>query len=285
VPPGYKHSLCFVEVGFLLKHSLISCGKECDIALNDFARDRINIILGWHLLPFKPEYASFMYIPYQLEQLSPDMWRAFSPDVIQTLLHAHDVWDYSPENVRFLGGQGIRARHLPIGFHPSLEQIPANRPKDIDVLFFGSIGERRQKVLTDLNGKKLKLHALFGVYGKERDEYIARSKIILNIHFYSTKIFEAVRISYLLNNRCFIISEESEVNPYPKIDLKMVAYEELAEACCSALSDTRAIENIMNANFEQFKKNYPMTDMVREIIASMPVGAVVPSFLSRSDPS
>ena len=78
VPPGYKHSLCFVEVGFLLKHSLVSCGKECDIAINDFARDRINIILGWHLLAFKPEHASYTYIPYQLEQLGTDAWSAFS---------------------------------------------------------------------------------------------------------------------------------------------------------------------------------------------------------------
>jgi hypothetical protein len=271
VPPGYKHSLCFVEVGFLLKHSLVSCGKECDIAINDFARDRINIILGWHLLPFKPEHASFTYIPYQLEQMGTDTWSTFSQEVIATLLHASDVWDYSEENVGFLAKKGIRARHLPIGFHQKLEMVPLNRPKDIDVFFFGSIGKRRQETLTLLrNEKKLKIHALFGVYGKDRDEYIARSKIILNIHFYSAKIFEAVRISYLLNNRCFVISEESEINPYPKIDLRMVPYDDLSEACCRALADEAEIARMGNANFEEFKKNYPMTDLIHALIERIP---------------
>jgi hypothetical protein len=258
--------MCFAEVGFLIKHSLVSCGISCDIAVNDMARDKINVILGWHLLPFKEEYSSFKYIPYQLEQLSPATWSAFSEDVKKVLSHAFKVWDYSEENIRFLKEQGIDALHLPIGYHQSLEQVPQGLLKDIDVLFFGSVGERRQKILNILlQEKKVRLHALFGVYGRERDEFIARSKIILNVHFYPTRIFEAVRISYLLNNRCFVVSEESEVNPYQGVPLPMFPYEQLADACCSFLDGEHDIERARNAAYEEFKQKYPMIDLMKKI--------------------
>ena len=267
VPQGYKHSMCFAEVGFLLKHSLVSCGISCDIAVNDLARDKINVILGWHLMPFKDEHLSITYIPYQLEQLSPAAWSAFSEDAKKVLSHAFKVWDYSEENIRFLNELGINARHLPIGYHQSLEQVPRGRPKDIDVLFFGSIGERRQKVLNVLSQeKKIRLQALFGVYGRERDEYIARSKIVLNVHFYPTKIFEAVRISYLLNNRCFVVSEESDINPYQGVRIPMFPYEQLADACRSFLDRENDFEREKNASYEAFKRKYPMVDLIRKML-------------------
>ena len=267
VPPGYKHSMCFAEVGFLIKQSLVSCGISCDIAVNDMAPDKINVIVGWHLLHFKKEYLSFKYIPYQLEQLSLETWNAFSEDTVQVLSHAFRVWDYSEENIRFLKERGIKALHLPVGYHQSLEQVPQGRPKDIDVLFFGSIGERRQKVLNILlHEKKVRLHALFGVYGRERDEFIARSKIILNIHYYPAKIFEAVRISYLLNNRCFVVSEESGVNPYRGVTIPTFPYEQLADACCSYLDREQDIERERDASYEDFRRMYPMIDLMKKIV-------------------
>jgi hypothetical protein len=210
---------------------------------------------------------SFKYIPYQLEQLSLETWNAFSEDTVQVLSHAFRVWDYSEENIRFLKERGIKALHLPVGYHQSLEQVPQGRPKDIDVLFFGSIGERRQKVLNILlHEKKVRLHALFGVYGRERDEFIARSKIILNIHYYPAKIFEAVRISYLLNNRCFVVSEESGVNPYRGVTIPTFPYEQLADACCSYLDREQDIERERDASYEDFRRMYPMIDLMKKIV-------------------
>ena len=84
--------------------------------------------------------------------------------------------------------------------------------------------------------------------------------------FIRLKFSRPVRISYLLNNRCFVISEESEINPYPKIDLRIVPYDDLSEACCRALADEAEIRRMGNVNFEEFKKNYPMTDLIHELI-------------------
>ena len=55
----------------------------------------------------------------------------------------------------------------------------------------------------------LNVSAIYGVFGEQRNEMIARSKVILNHHFFETKILEMVRISFLLANRCAVLSEKS----------------------------------------------------------------------------
>jgi hypothetical protein len=267
VPQGYRHSMCFVEAGFLLKHSLNSLGRTCDIALNDLARDRINIVLGWHLMQYDDALEPLQYIPYQLEQLSETSWNTFPDKRKMILSHAYDVWDYSPENIAFLKSRGIVARHVPVGYHESLEQIPQRGEKDIDVLFYGSTCERRRIVLDLLSQNTgITVRSLFDVYGKERDECIARSRIILNIHYYDAQILEAIRISYLLNNRCLVVSEFSEINPYKAVAIPMFPYADLADACRKYLADKEGMDTAREATYRDFKENYPMTEILKKVI-------------------
>lgn len=267
VPQGYRHSMCFTEAGFLLKHSLNSLGLTCDIGLNDLARDRINIVLGWHLMNFGDELASLRYIPYQLEQLSEASWNALSEKRKMLLSRAFDVWDYSRENIAFLKNRGIAARHVPLGYHESLERIPQHYEKDIDVLFYGSICERRRAVLDILSSdKNIAVRSLFDVYGSERDECIARSRIILNIHYYDVQILEAVRISYLLNNRCFVVSEDSPINPYKAVTLPFFPCIDLPDACRRFLADKEEMEIIRRDTYHKFKENYPMMELLKEAL-------------------
>jgi len=271
VPHGYPHSMCFTEVGFLLKHSLEALGVACDMNINDPARDRINIIVGWHLLPGADLLASCNYIPYQLEQLSESVWSALPEPAKAVLRGAHDIWDYSEENVGFLRQRGLSARHVPVGYHESLEQIPRGVPKEIDVLFYGSGGERRQRVLNAIaENPDIKVRALFGVYGKQRDDYISRSKIIINVHFYSAKIFEAVRVSYLLNNGCCIVSEASEFYPYRGVEIPMHPYETIAQECLLLLTREKEMGRLGETCYRQFKENYPMTECLRKVVARGP---------------
>ena len=150
VPRGYTHAQCFTETAFLLKHSLHSLGVPCDISVNDPARDRINVLLGWHLVPGIDTLASCTFIPYQFEQLSDAAWDGLSPASTAILQRAFDVWDYSEENVAFLAQRGIRARHVPIGYHEALERIPRDRDKDIDVLFSAAPARAANTFLTPL---------------------------------------------------------------------------------------------------------------------------------------
>ncbi|MHC4843687.1 MAG: hypothetical protein ACYTEE_07795, partial [Planctomycetota bacterium] len=91
----------------------------------------------------------------------------------------------------------------------------------------------------------LKVEALFGVYGVERDHYISRAKIVLNIHFYETKVFEIVRVSYLLANKKFVISEpgnDQELESPFRDGLVFLPYNGLVEECVKYLRKRRRQE-------------------------------------------
>ena len=174
----------------------------------------LNIVIGYHFL--EPEHiASFSHAPfifYQLEQLSVhEGW--LTADRERVLRAASAIWDYSEKNVAFLRAKGFgNVSHLPLGYHPSFERIE-HRPegdKDVDVLFYGARNERRAAVLNQLR-ERFWLRTLFGDYGEARDRWIARSRVVLNIHFYDMKVAEQVRLSYLLNNECFVLSEEVRI--------------------------------------------------------------------------
>jgi hypothetical protein len=265
-PEGYRHALCFTEVAFLLKNSLCGLGHDCEMGINEFAKDRTNIVVGYHLLRYGDHLLSCRYIPYQLEQLSTAEG-VFSDNVKALLATASEVWDYSPENIAFLKAAGITAKHLPVGYHQSLEQVPGSLQKDIDVLFYGSVTERRKAVLDELERMGAKVKVLFGVYGKERDACIGRSRIVLNIHFYDAKIFEAVRVSYLLNNRCCIVSEESPQYPYAGVNIPLVPHEKLVARCMELLNyGDGLMRRLADENYREFKQKFAMTDLIKNVM-------------------
>jgi len=239
-------------------------GIDCRYTVNRLAGDRINVLLGYHLLKFDASLKKCRYIPYQLEQLdTKEGW--YSENIRHLLEHAYEIWDYSEENIRFLSGLNLKAKHLPIGYHEDLETIEHAPEKDIDVLFYGSVGDRRKAILDNLNSVA-RVKVLFGVYGKERDEAIARARMVLNIHHYSTKIFEAARISYLLNNRCFIVSEASPMNPYEAVGLCMVPYDKLVETCRYYMDNSEEMESARIDAHNKFKQNYPMVEFIKGVV-------------------
>jgi hypothetical protein len=85
-------------------------------------------------------------------------------------------------------------------------------------------------VLEGLQARGIRLAVLFGAYGRTRDLAIGRSKIILNLHQFDTAQLEQVRLSYLLNNRCFVVSEKAEGNPYGE-GVVFRDYDGLIETC------------------------------------------------------
>lgn len=264
LPPHNPHSLCFREVGLLLVSALKSNGYPCDFTFNQLAQDRINIILGYHLLKWEEELKNYRYIPYQLEQLDSQEF-SFSRNMEDVLRGGMDIWDYSEKNIAFLKEKGLSAKWLLPGYHENLEMINQNARQTIDVLFYGSIGERRQKILGPLN-ELCKLKALFGVYGEKRDQWIGRSKINLNLHHYSQQIFEAVRVSYLLNNGCFVLSEDSLHYCYERVEVTRVCYEEIINSCILWLNQPDHMKEIARQNYLDFKTHYPMTRLIQQVL-------------------
>ena len=198
-PPGYPHAEALAELEETVRYGLEALGQ-----LHPPRR----IVLGAHLPGYIPEAGDIIY---NTEHPRSGWWSAEYRD----LMRSHETWDYAPD------GYGL---HVPIGYMPQLTRIPKANPQDIDVLFYGSMNERRAKVIKDLRRGGLYVASPFGVYGKERDALIARSKVVLNMHYYEPGVFEAVRVSYLWANKKCVVWENSP-------GWAGAEYNELAEGC------------------------------------------------------
>jgi acetyltransferase-like isoleucine patch superfamily enzyme/SAM-dependent methyltransferase len=252
-PPEYKHSQAFAEVAETLHFGLIALGYQsviCDRVLPEHR----HIVLGVNLLQFFPVDLPDDSILYNFEQISPD-----SPWITAAMLEVFQryiLWDYSLENCVQLCLMGCEhVLHVPLGYVPELTRIVSvpEADREIDVLFYGSPTEERTKVLETLRQKGLKVVELAGVYGTERDSAISNAKIILNIHAYKAQIFEIVRVSYLLANRAFIISEESSNDPQAQAlqdGIAFAQYDDLVETCLHFLEHPQERQLIAEKGFQ-----------------------------------
>lgn len=273
-PKNYVHSLGLLEVCQLLRASIETLGFPCSLQTNRLEAAAVNIVVGYHLLSESEadEVARHRSVFYQLEQLSDNEgW--FNAER-EALLHKADwVWDYSEENAAFLKQRGFsRVAHLPLGFHPALSRIRhlPEADKDIDVLFYGSMNPRRKAILEPLS-KLCRVRALFGLYGEQRDGWIARSRIVLNLHYYEAKILEQVRLCYLLNNGCCVVSENSDRNPYAEA---MVSgpYRELIELCRRLLERPESREQV-RARCRDLAEKHPMAENLCGLVEALSAGA------------
>ena len=83
-----------------------------------------------------------------------------------------------------------------------------------------------------------------GLYGPLRDSLISRAKIILNLNFYDAcRIFESVRVSYLLANEKAVVSDiypDSIIDPDLKEAVAWAPLPKIAEECARLLKDDTA---------------------------------------------
>lgn len=253
-PEGFIHSEAFREVAETLQFGLRSIGHTALIQDNTIDPTAANILLGAHLLTL--DDASLVprgSILYNLEQLGgPSL-----PKHFYELARRCQVWDYSLHNIDTWKVMrcAFPPVHVPLGYVPELSRIKSAPVQDIDVLFYGSVNERRAHVVNALEGAGVKVKVLFGVYGEERDQYIARSKVILNIHFYDAKIFEIVRVSYLLANSKAVVTEigsDTELEKGLADSLLASPYDSLVQSCLALLRDGEARQKLEARGFGWF---------------------------------
>lgn len=268
-PPNYPHSRCFEEVALGLQAAFAALGFDAPIVTEPVAADHI-LTLGANLLPRIQTPLPENLILYNLEQITPGSpW--LKPEYL-ALLACYPVWDYSPLNIRNLAALGVHnARLCGIGYAPELTRITPAQEEDIDVLFIGSMNERRRQVLESLAAKGFKVIGLFNQYGTERDAQIARAKIVLNLHYYEAQVFEIVRVSYLLANRTCVVSETGNDTELEAPFAKGVAfspYEQLADRCVQLLQNDSERDAYKREGFTCFSQ-MPQKDRLKQVLDSI----------------
>ena len=266
-PANWIHARAFDEVAEVMRAGLLELGHACERSSGRLLGDSVNIVFGAHLLPPSLSLPANSIL-FNLEQIVPGaMW--VTPRYLE-LLRTHRVWDYSLRNIAALREAGVaNTAHVPVGYAPVLERI-VPQSENIDVLFYGAYCERRTALVQRFGDRGWRARYAFGTYGGERDELIARSKVVLNVHFYEQARLEVARCFYLLANGRFILSEESPDTEETGFagGIAFARYEGLEEACRRYLEDP-AERAAISAKGRDLVRKRPQAALLSPAVAAL----------------
>lgn len=244
---GYKEVIETVGWG------LEQLGHRATYAVNERAAGATHIVFGAQVMPV----GGLAELPpgtiiYNFEQLRDVAVERIRGEIRHYAQVPHfTIWDYSPANLpSWRALKRPDAKIVPVGYAPILSRIPKAANQDIDVLLYGLSGERRLQTFHGLSQLGLSTVFVSGLYGNARDELISRAKVVLNINLYAQmRIFEIVRVSYLLANRKAVVAD-LDPNTSVEDDVRGAvrfasSLKELLDQCAKLVSDEserRALE-------------------------------------------
>lgn len=274
-PDGYPHSAGLSDLAASFQHAFAELGVEARAVRNKVSEHGMNLIFGAHLIGTRAiaDGLPANTVLANLEQLRGSKLEAGS--IYADLLHRFAVWDHSPRNIaelRTLTGNP-HIHRIGIGFAPVMQTVAPTAEQPTDVLFYGSINDRRRAILTALQQAGLRARHLFGVYGAERDRAIAEAKVVLNMHFYEDSIHEIVRTSHLLANRKAVVCEcntDTEIDDDMRRALVTVPYDGLVAACIALIGDDARRREAQQAGFEIFSRRSQAAMLAEAIAATSP---------------
>ncbi len=217
-------------MNFISSHKAFN--ETIDSLKNEFKDDKSNnvIICGAHdfsktqsINIYKKKYDKV--IVFNQEPLTATQRQFMHKGYFAWLKQADEVWDYDEQNIEVL--KLIRPDvklHILKPYKDWSKYAPVE--KDIDILFYGSTNEHRTKLLDVLKKKYKVVHFKEGnEHWEDLDQYILRSKILLNIHYYyESAMQEQARMIRWIGAPCRIISEKSKKN---YLGIEEMTYEEL----------------------------------------------------------
>lgn len=221
LPEAAAPSGCFDDIILPLYHAFLRLGYSAETRVNSITPHSVNILFGSCRAPsLEARHFPGNTIIFNLEQLWSPGCR-WNNKQYHEHLRSFSVWEYSKRNVRYLSRvPGMKdVTHMPLGYVPEMTRLSQSFPQDVDVLFYGSINERRRKLLEQIQDAGLNLLILNKTYGTERDFAIARSKLVLNVHYYSPATLELPRLGYLwANSKCVISERAPETEAADELD-------------------------------------------------------------------
>jgi hypothetical protein len=202
-PPGYVHALALIEAAEYVAEKARIAGYRTTLSKNRLYQHGLNIVFGAHINPKDaPEYPPNTVI-FNTEQIpEKSVWISSQ---YKTCLDRHFVWDYSDSNLKMIGHQ--KTARVDFYHVENLRRVKPAQQAEYDLIFYGSMNERRKLIIEKLRNKGLKILTVFGLYGAERDALLTKARAVLNLHFYESQIFQQIRAFYALSNGMPVISE------------------------------------------------------------------------------
>jgi hypothetical protein len=279
-PPGERFVHFLFDLIRYVQHSLELLGHECVLGRNRCDPKSTNILVGTHLLATEIDVDLLLggardYVVLQTEILGDGVVNGIRVSdrkerVLYPLLHgARAVWDGLDTNVEVLAKRGVRASLLRFGFDPLIEEIHHKSQKDIDFLFYGSLGPWRRSVLGKLEALGYSVHQEFDAVSLFRNDLIARAEVVLTLrHGDGMAHLPQGRIIYAVNNRCLVVGEGG----YGQEQLEDVFLwtnepNDVVDLCRSARA--RADRQELRETFYERLRSRPMTAFVAPLVADL----------------
>jgi len=200
-PARYIHALGLADIVTYLDEMLRACGHSSRQTVNHIDRSVHNIVVGGHLL----DPANAAQLPADTIVFNSEPLDEPRPGYDE-MLARHHVWDYSAVNVSAVPHPRVAV--ISFGACPALARVTPRTSETL--LFYGSITPRRRLLLDAIRASGVRLEAVFGEYGPERDVRLARAKAVLNLHKGDDpRWFQPIRCFYPLINGVPVISEQT----------------------------------------------------------------------------
>lgn len=246
----------YLEVVESVVWGLRELGHTVESGVDTFSESATNIIFGAQMLEMDVvNKLPPSTIVYNFEQIRG------ATLLKPALMHAaanFKIWDYSEGNADVWKRLNADCRIVPVGYAEPLTRIPKAPVQDIDVLMYGAPGPDRMDAFHHLCHSGLKSVFVCGLYGKARDELIARSKVIVNINLYTAKkIFEVVRVSYLLANRKAVVADidsDTVIEEDIRAGICVASPSMLVQECHDIVFNENRRKAIEESGFEAFRK-------------------------------
>jgi len=209
----------------------------------------INILFFFWNIPWKtiaPFHPDCIVVNFEPMVEGSHAWNA---NYLEVIRHGY-LWEYSQSNFQRYRELGYRnADYVALGWESEaakvipLNDILPDSEQDIDVVFFGSFTQRRIDVLDALarRGLRLKTTRDRSWSLEERDDYLRRAKIVLNLHNWEdSRVVEVPRLSILLRHRKAVVCElypDSEVEPSIRSAVVGAPYDKLVDTIEELLFD------------------------------------------------
>lgn len=212
-PYGYIHSMALLEAAEYVHYKCLALGHQSELAINKYGKDNLNIIFGAHISPANTPAFPKNTVIFNTEQLPENS--TWNNHAYKDMLLKNYIWDYSSVNLALI--EHNNKTIIEFCYEKKLFRVIPAQDKKIDLLFYGSLNDRRIQILKALEQKGVLVRVATNLYGKERDDLLSQSHAVLNLHYYDSQIFQQIRCFYPLINNIPVISENYPHSSAPDI--------------------------------------------------------------------